>query len=125
MPVLLNVQSNGFYPAGVTEAEINAAAGRDRCPDGCCPLCFLHEDFPGALRPSWLDARGEPVDADNGLCEECYANWLEVLKDRIRWRARQVERLEAELAAARSSLQQVAVRPRRPGRTRSGNADVR
>jgi hypothetical protein len=92
------MRNSPYYPAGVTDAEINAAAGRRGCPDGYCPLCYISEDFPGALSLSWRDSRGELIDPDNGLCEDCYANWLELLKHRLKWRARQVQKLEAELA---------------------------
>jgi hypothetical protein len=94
---------DAYYPAGVTDLEIDQAAGRRSCPDGYCPLCYLDADFPGALSLSWCDSRGRPIDPDNGLCEECYASWLELLRRRLQWRARQVQTLEAELARERGA----------------------
>jgi hypothetical protein len=93
-----------YYPAGVTAAEIDAATGLRGCPDGYCPLCYINEDFPGVLSLSWRDAQGDPIDPDNGLCSDCYSNWLELLKHRLKWRAGQVQKLETELVRLQDEL---------------------
>jgi len=101
------MRSHGYYPAGVTDAEINAAAGLRGCPDGYCPLCYISDDFPGALSLSWRDRRGELIDPDNGLCEECYGHWLELLRHRLKWRAGQVQQLEAQVSELQAELTSV------------------
>jgi hypothetical protein len=76
-------------------------------------LCPNHNDCGGY---SWLDKRGECIDPDDGMCEDCYATWLEGLKaDR---RALSLQRqqnealrsdnnmLSAQLTAARGLLAQ-------------------
>lgn len=84
------------------------------CPAGFCPHCYEQYDFPGTLSPTWLDSDGDPIDPDDGMCEDCYAAWLDGLKaDR---RALSLQRqqnealrsdnntLSAQLTAARGLL---------------------